>query len=337
MSPLLFFFALVFGVLFVLLFVKNLLVSALIGFIIFYLLNPFANWLEKRKFSRLISTTIPFVVLTLISIFGIVFLLPILGEQISSLQKDVPKYAQTTSAMLAKANLYLSEFVSADISANILQKIQAAATDFAQSILATIPAMISNSLTVLILAPLIAFFMLLDSEKWTKGIIGFAPEKHKDLLGEIHQQISERMGGFIRARIIETFALAVFITFGLMILDFPYALLLGILGGVLNLIPYIGPVISAIPAFMIALIQNAEGGTYLWLVVIYISSQVFDGAILVPFLVAKIVNLHPLVVVISVMMGAQLLGVVGMIIAIPVCSILMLIVSTLHSKISEGA
>lgn len=116
---------------------------------------------------------------------------------------------------------------------------------------------------------------------------------------------------------------------------FEYALLLAVFAGLSNLIPYIGPVVGAIPAVLIVLVNSVPGLEFLIVIAVYIVAQLIDNFFIIPLVVAKIVNLHPVTVAIVIIIGAQIGGILGMIISIPVACILKLTITTNYSHLVE--
>jgi putative permease len=116
---------------------------------------------------------------------------------------------------------------------------------------------------------------------------------------------------------------------------FEYALLLAVFAGLSNLIPYIGPVVGAIPAVLIVLVNSVPGLEFLIVIAVYIVAQLIDNFFIIPLVVVKIVNLHPVTVAIVIIIGAQIGGILGMIISIPVACILKLTITTNYSHLVE--
>jgi putative permease len=201
-------------------------------------------------------------------------------------------------------------------------KIQPQVVALGSAFLRNFPEYISQSLTVLIMVPFLSFFMLTDGRNFIRNVISMSPNSAFELTLSLHHQISSQLGGFIRARLLESIIVGALIWIGLLIMNFPYALILAIFGAVLNIIPYVGPVLGALPAFVIVVSHGGSASEHLMLASIYFGVQVIDTVVLVPFLVARIVNLHPVTVVLSIILGSQFLGILGMIICIPVVSTL---------------
>lgn len=318
-----------------LLLVKNMLVSFLLGFVGFYILNPWVDHLERKGFSRLWSVTIPFLLVSFL-FFGLLqTFLPTLSGQFESLKAEFPKYTAGVQHLLVEAKTTLLKYLDEESSTNVILQVQSHVESTAKNIFSDLPNHISNSLTVLFLAPFLMFFMLLDGREWVRKMLSLVPNSYFELALNLNYQISTQMGGFVRARMIQSMIITLILWLGLVILNFPYALVLALFGGLLNLIPYFGPVIGAVPAFLVGFINGAPSADFTGLLIIYIGAQVIDSALIVPFLVAKIVNLHPVTVVLAIIVGSQTMGILGMIISIPVASALKVSAQSIYAHVTD--
>jgi putative permease len=157
----------------------------------------------------------------------------------------------------------------------------------------------------------------------------------------LHHQLNDQMGAFIRARFIEAAIVGIVVWLGLQISGFPYASLLGLFAGITNLIPYLGPLIGAVPAVLIVLISPdavmtaSTGLNLIILTSIYFFAQLVDILFVIPLLVAKVVNLHPVTVIIVIIVGSQVMGILGMVISIPVASAIKLIFQAFYDHVLE--
>lgn len=317
------FFLLILGGLFALLiFVKNLLVSFLLAFVAYYLLLPLVDQLERRGVSRMLSVAVPFGGFSIVLVLLSQIFLPSLMAQIGSLQNDLPRFISTVQGLMLRLQSNLSDFTSPALAMEVTQQMEVRLMAWVRDIFEDLPTHISNSLTVLFLAPFLCFFMLLDGRTWSRQLLAVVPNQFFELALNLQYEISSQMGGFIRARLLESVIVGLLVAIGLFLIDFKYALVLALVAALLNLIPYIGPVIGAIPAFVIAAANGADSTTFVAITLIYGGAQVVDVVLILPLLVAKIVNLHPVTVVLSVIIGSQVLGILGMLISIPLTSAL---------------
>lgn len=146
-------------------------------------------------------------------------------------------------------------------------------------------------------------------------------------------KINAQIGEFIRARLIEAVIVGIVVWIGLSVMNFPYAIFLALFAVLMNLIPYVGPFIGAIPAFIIALVNQEPSLVIMMMALVYLIAQIIDIIFVIPLVVAKTVNLHPASVIIVFIIGAHLMGVLGMIIAVPVASVFKLIFFTIYDQL----
>ncbi len=317
------------------LFVKNLLVSLIFAFVINYLLNPITNSLERDGISRRFATLIPFILIGILSVVIVQILSPIAMNQFNSLRSDLPKYIEGTTRLFAEIDGKIDALFLSRYSLNISQQAESYLISWSTAFFEELPRLISNSLTTLILAPILAFFMILDGRNMVRRFLEIIPNNYFELALNLNHQINVQIGGFIRARILEAAIVGFVVWVGLAMIGFPNSLLLAFFAALMNLIPYIGPFIGAIPAIAIALINGLSGIELVFLCSIYTIAQIIDVVLIIPLVVAKIVNLHPVVVLVVIIIGAQIMGVLGMIISIPVASAIKVTISAIYNHLTD--
>jgi len=324
------------GLLFLaLLLVKNLLISILIAFVTYFLLSPAVGYLERRGLSRQLATAIPFFTLTILIVASIQILIPTLIEQSKDLQLAFPKYIDAGSRFLANLERQISSFMAQVYPIDVKGEIGPRVTAMAQSLFQNVPDYISQSLAVVFLAPFISYFMLTDGPSFMRKLLSLVPNRFFELALHLNYQISGQLGGFIRARILESALVGMVIWVGLLIVGFPFALILAVVAGIMNVIPYLGPFIGAAPAIIIHFANGGSNTALLWLLFIYALAQILDIVLIVPFVVAKIVDLHPVTVVLAVIVGSQMMGILGMIISIPLFSALKVSAYAIYKHLTD--
>jgi putative permease len=175
--------------------------------------------------------------------------------------------------------------------------------------------------------------MLKDSRIFSRQVLSLVPNKFFELALSLSHQINYQLGAFIRARLIEAMIVGLVVFVGLWAIQFPYAVFLAVFAALANLIPYIGPIIGALPAFILCLVNHETNLAIILMSATYLAGQLLDIFVIVPGVVAKVVNLHPIIVVIAIIAGSQVMGVLGMILAIPVVSAFKLIVVTVYDRL----
>lgn len=318
----------------VLLAVPGMLVSFLLAFVISYLFKPAVNWLERKGIERTLSILILYTATGLfVGITGKVVVERV-SSQIETLQKDFPNYVDGVNKLIkakeAKFNSSFNSFFKLDISNR--------ATDWVSQNGATwlneIPNIISNLLTTLILAPFFAFFMLRDGRIIVHRLLSLVPNQLFELSLNVTYQINQQLGGFIRARLLESVIVGAVVWIGLLLLGTPYPALNAFFAGVTNLIPYIGPVIGAAPAIVLSVINQDPTTTTALIGIVFLAAQLVDMLFIIPLVVAKIVDLHPVTVVIVIIIGSQIMGILGMIISVPVASVIKLTTTEVYNHLT---
>ncbi|MEC9283232.1 MAG: AI-2E family transporter [Bdellovibrionota bacterium] len=313
--------------------VENMMASVVLALVITYLLNPFVNKLERKGTRRTTSILLLFVVVSLGLSLLVSLFYPILSTQIGDLQAELPKYQIGIVKLISNLEKKAQEIMGGYYSFDIIKGINTLIAESAGALFSNIPDFASKFLTVFILAPFFAFFMLRDGRGVVRQFLRMMPNNLFELALNLNYQINEQMGDFIRARLLEAGIVGFVIWVGLAIIGFPYASILAIFAALTNLIPYVGPFIGAVPAIAIALI-NKDPSIIIFLVCMtYAIAQIIDIVFIIPMVVAKIVNLHPVFVVVVIIIGSQLMGILGMIISIPVASALKLTFTALYDHL----
>ena len=316
----------------VLLRVENMLSSFLLAFVIYYLFNPFVNYFERKGWPRSISTTLLFSLGFGLIVTSIKMVVPLLTLQINNLKLELPRYIGGLKKILASSEQKLNEAIGSyplDISDSVSSNLFSWTSGFFESL----PGFASQLLTVATLAPFFAFFILLDGRQFSRTILAIVPNNLFELALNLFYQLNRQMGDFIRARLLEALIVGIVVWIGLEMLSFRYAPLLALFAALTNLIPYLGPIIGAIPAFLIAFLNSSTGVEHLLLFAVYGTAQLIDMLFIIPLVVAKIVDLHPIAVVIVIIIGSQLLGILGMIISIPVASAMKLVFQAIYAQL----
>jgi putative permease len=317
----------------VLLKVDNMLVSFLLAFVITYLLNPLVNHLERSGLSRSTAIVIPFMIIGIILGLAVYILSPIVVSQFKSMGEEFPKYLSGVTDLFARTETQAKTFLGPLFQHSTGEKIVSYMEGMAQSIIQGLPAMASQLLTTMILAPFFAFFMLRDGRLLSRQLLSIVPNNFFELALNLVHQINQQMGGFIRARLLESAIVGFVVWAGLALIGFPYSVFLAVFAGITNLIPYVGPVIGAVPAFFISFVNKDPSMTVLLMSSVYFVAQLIDTVVIIPLVIAKIVNLHPVTVVIVIIIGSQLMGILGMIISIPVASAIKVTTTAVYNHI----
>lgn len=315
--------------------VENMLLSSILAFVIAYLIGPWVNSLERAGMHRILATALSFVFVGALLSLLVLMTLPLVNEQLSLFRMELPKYIEGVTRLMAEFEEKLENLTGSIYMVDLSAHVGSALEVWARALFEDLPRFITKSLTVSLLAPFLAFFMVKDGRHISRSLLALVPNSIFEPTLNLFHQINDQMGHFVRARLLEAIIVGVVTWLGLLILDFPFAYLLALFAALTNLIPYVGPIIGAVPALAIAMI-NGQSPLEIFLVLcVYLTAQIIDAAFIIPLVVAKIVDLHPVTVVVAIIVGAQLMGVVGMLISIPVASVLKVTVGTVYRHLTD--
>lgn len=307
------------------------------AFIVGYVLLPTVSVLERRGLRRGPAAAIVFLVLVA-AIVGVLRLFaPVAVGQLHDLQRAFPstlRNAQETSAAILRdlgmADLTALVFPggTSEVSTNVARMV----VPLAQAI---------GRFTLELLVFLIGvFFVLRDAPRLFAVMEGLIPRGHRVEVLHIGGQVSALIQRYIRGQLILVAIMATVTSIGLSILEVPYSVLLGFVTGVLELIPIVGPITAGAIASIVALGHpNPFGWTQLWyvgaVVIMYTVLRQTEDYVVVPLVIGRIVRLHPAVVIFSVLVGGALLGLLGVILAVPVAATLRLVLIYVMAKLRD--
>ncbi len=331
------FFLLIFSFLLSALFIiKGLFITLLLAFVISFILLPLVNLLCKWGLPRLLSASIVFVS-TIGALSGLIaWMFPFLSQQFLNLKTEFPNYVQKTTVLIKTwqegLETHLFFMRSFDLSSNLESFLQSLGTAFLQDL----PSTLAQSFTILLLAPFFAFFMVRNEWGLTRYLYPLVPNQLFEMFLGLHYKINQQIGVFIRGRLLEALIVGIIVGVTLFFFKFPFAILLAGFAALANLVPYVGPIVASIVIFLVALVNDYEASQILIVLGIFYFTQFIDSIVLVPILLARIVDLHPLTVIVIIIAGAQFMGVLGMIISIPLVSALKVTIMTVYQHVTDN-
>jgi predicted PurR-regulated permease PerM len=299
---------------------RSLLITLMVSVVLAASISPVVNWAEKWHIPRWIATIITY--LTLIGgLTGVVLLIgPTALDQIQRLIRQLPSYLETLRLIAEDLAARLSdtppEFVRQFFDTQSLTTWGIRSTQ--QLVLRSygLTRGLLGGVVTLILSIFISGYMVADSHSLIKSLVQLFPKPWDERLETQVMPISQRMGGYIRGRVLVSALLAVATSVGLSALGLgEFALGLGAIAGVTNLIPFLGPILGAIPALIVAVSQG--GWLLLSVLILFVVIQNVETYVLDPLLVGSSVGVHPLYQLLSVIGGVQVLGIVGALIVPP--------------------
>ncbi len=278
--------------------IRDLIFSLFIAFIVMSALKPLVLSLVKRKIPKTLSVSIIYVFFLGLLIFFVTLIFPPLIGEASALFKNLPSIIQDISPSLAVLNLDLSQFIF-NLSNQFL--------NLAKNIFEN---------TVFVISTIFfGFYFLLDPALVDNLAKKFFEEDRAYQIVEIFNKAERRLSSWFWGELILMVIIGVMTFIGLSLMGIKYALALAVLAGLLEIIPNLGPVISAIPAVLIALSQSYFLGFAI--VALYFLIHQLENNLVVPFVMKKAVGLNPIVTLMALIVGGKLAGIIGVLLAIP--------------------
>lgn len=322
---------LVFGV--ALLALPRAAIPLTIAYVIFLIVNPALPTLAKLGLSKGLSILFLFVALLFFFIYPIVKVVPTITREAKEFKDNIPRIERYIEGQYSKTREAIKDRTGYEIpSKYVSQGIEIARSGTANFLL-NLPQLLASLLEWIFLVPLFLFFLLKDAATFKKSLLRLAPNSIFERFYYLNHKFNSQLGDYIFAKFVEASIVGIIITSGLLILDIKFALLLGLVAGMTNVIPYVGPVLGTVPAIVLGFAEYGTTPTTGAIVLLYVIANAIDIGIVFPILVSKIVDLHPVVVVMSVIIGSQFLGILGMVVSIPLAAAVKLIIIEIYNEV----
>lgn len=303
--------------------VREVLLMMFIAIVIASALDPFVDWMQKRGVPRALGVIFVYLVAVTLLAASLALIIPALVTQIEQLGTLLPQYIEDLERFFEGTG----GFLPIDGLSNVSEYISSFSTQLDSAVLSLYEAAYSffGSIFSVVAVFVLSFYFLLQENAFKKFIQSFVPKKYRKYSIEITDRIQEQMGNWLRGQLFLGLVIGVVTYIVLSLLGVKYALVLAIFAGVLEIIPYIGPVIAAVPAIILGLLQSPIIGFLVFIA--YVLIQQFENHLLVPKVMQRAVGLNPLVVILVILAGAKIAGIPGAIIAVPAAATASVILS----------
>ncbi len=312
---------------------RGVIAPFLAGLVIAYLLDPLTTKLERRGIRRWASTLI---VLTIF--FGlfaglVLAATPLLIAQLEQLAHNLPQIIESIKPLLEKFFLEAGDYVDVSaFSGDLVNKGVNWVTGVASNVLAG-GLKVFNVLALIIIMPVVAFYTLRDYDHLTSRIDQWWPRRYATTIRQLLGEADASLAGFIRGQSLVCLVLAIFYAIAWSLTGLDYALVLGMLAGLLGFVPYIGVIVSVGLALLVGFGQWGFDPAHLGLVLgVFFVGQIMEGSVLTPNLIGNRIGLHPLWVLFAVFAGGELMGILGVFLAVPVAAVIGVVVRWLLSE-----
>lgn len=314
---------------------RGILIPLVFAFIVAYVFNPLVDYLQNRRIPR--PVTIALLLLIILgSIAGaLVVIIPEFVRETIQLaglvQKNIPKIQQGIQELFGKYGgnplvESLDKYVRSALDAlqqNMPQILRSAEAVFAGAVSYTFN--IIGFIVNFVLFAVVSVYLLKDFHLVTARAEELIPVSHRATVLDVAAKINGKLRGFFRGQLLVGTILAVIYFIGLALVGVPYALLLALVGGYGQIIPYMGLILAMLPAMLLALVKHGDFVHPLLAAMVYVFGQTMEGMIITPRVMADKVGLHPVVVILSILIFGKLLGFLGILVAVPLTTVLLVL------------
>ncbi|MGA3243354.1 MAG: AI-2E family transporter [Bacteroidota bacterium] len=298
----------------------SLLVALILALLLAFMLRPPVRFLEIHLgVSRSISVAIVFLLLVLFILFNAANGIPVILNHVRELYagfRNFPldqKLDELVRNITKGIPLVNPETASHRIRAMIDESVQSMVQDAASG---------ASSAFSFLIIPFVTYFALSEGDRAVKRLLERVPNKYFEMTLNVVSKIQKELVGYLRGWILDSVVVGILNIIGFYIIGVKYAILMGVIAGLANLIPYVGPFIGVLPVFLLSVTQTGDLSLIPPIAILTLVIQTIDNIIVQPLCFAKTVDMHPLTVIIVLIVGNQLMGVLGMLLVIPLYTIL---------------
>ncbi|WP_367298200.1 AI-2E family transporter [Loigolactobacillus coryniformis] len=304
--------------------------------VLYYLMVPLVNLLERRwHVKRVLTITALFVVLLLLIAIGMRLFIPTVQAQITSFTGAAPQYWRELTKILTNVadEQHWPDFidlkqVGQDLT-NFFGGKNGNLVDGTFSQLGTIINTVGNVVITIVTAPFMLFFMLKDGRRFPQYVAKLLPHRYQATLLDLFNEISTKVGQYIQGQLTVAFLVSLIFMIGYSVIGLRFALVLGLLAGPLNLIPYLGSTLALIPALILGALTSVQ--MLIAVVIVFFVEWLLETQVISPLVMGSNMAMHPVTIAVVLLTAGKLFGLVGVILGIPGYAVLKIIVSRLFN------
>ncbi len=310
----------------------SIVVDALIALMIAAAILPLAEAARARRIPRTVTVGVVYAV----GIGGLVLLaaliVPVVAEQGQQLVQKAPAYRERALSLVESARRVTGRWGGPErieLPAIGLKEVGPVLQQLAQRSFAATRGIFTGTIAA-VLVLFVAGYIVVDHRRLAEGLLAFVPPARRGETARVSAIVFERMGGYVRGQVAVSVCLALLLSIGLLVLGVETPILIGVTAGALNFVPFLGSTIALLLALLVALNQSLFA--VVGVLALFGGVQLLEGKVLVPYLLGRKVALHPLAVLLALVIGAQIAGLIGAVVAVPILAGLNAIVQETYVK-----
>ncbi|MWV45640.1 AI-2E family transporter [Paenibacillus sp. HJL G12] len=314
---------------------KTIVLPIILTGIVYYLLNPIVDFLEKHKVGRIQSILMLYVFIIGIIAVLLTLVIPVIREQITDLVSNFPEYSemvriQFEHLMGSKLVNQFQDSINFDPQ-EVIRTISQKATLFLNKTWTGIGGFVGNLIEVvlsIVTVPFILFYLLKDGKKLPGFIQSFVPTRLRGETNRVMSEMNHQISSYIRGQIIVSFCIGALLFIGYIIIGLKYSLILAVIAAFTSVVPYLGPAIAITPALIVALVTSPI--MLLKMVIVWTVVQLIEGKFISPQVMGKTLKIHPITIIFVILTSGNLFGIVGILLAVPGYAVLKVVVSHIY-------
>ena len=308
---------------------RTILAPFLIGYILQFALRPLVNILSARGMRHTSAVFVVFFGAFFLCALALLFLIPAMFRELSTVQENISLY---TSILLSKLNDikdilsrgegFFASFLSDQA---VIDRLLALISGYLSSFVGKISQNIFSILNLIIylsIIPFATFFFLYDERLIHQKIISLVPNRYFETTLNLLYGLNQQVVFILKGMLISVAIISILSIIGLWIIGLDYPIIIGLFAGLANLIPYFGPIVGMAAGLIVALLAGKPFVFFLSVILVFLIIQLLDNVLVQPLVFSKAANLHPLVVIFLVLAGSKLGGILGMLLIVPLASLL---------------
>ena len=315
-------------------FLSVVMLPVILSGLLFYLLNPLVDLMEKYKINRVLAISIIFVIIAIFLIVGLAVAIPNLQRQVVAFAQNVPTY-------LEDADRVIDDLVTKrlpddfrpqleQVLANFSTQATAWASNISSKAVNWVSALISGTsqvIVALIIMPFMLFYLLRDGKGLRDYITQFLPNKLREPVGKVLSDVNQQLANYVRGQITVAVIVAIMFIIFFKIIGLRYAVALGVTAGILNLVPYLGSFLAMIPALVLGLIAGPV--MLLKVIIVFIVEQTIEGRFVSPLILGSQLNIHPITILFVLLTSGSMFGIWGVLLGIPIYASAKVVISAI--------
>ncbi|TRZ78458.1 AI-2E family transporter [bacterium] len=304
--------------------IRDVVVLVLFAVILTSAIEPFAARMENKKIPRVVAVAMVYVIGALLFGTALFFLIPPLLEQVRQLAVAMPSFFDSAIMKFESFKLFAIQHNIASNVEYFFDSLSAELGQVAPNIFSTTKAVVAGTISVVVVLA-VSFYMSVEKGGLKKFIEALTPENQRDNVMRLVKKSQAKLGKWVQGQFVVILLVGVLDFLGLFFIGARFALLLGIMGAILEIIPYAGPMVATMIVFLICLSQSLTIAILagVWFLIV----QQIENHVITPKIMQSAVGLNPIVVILAILIGTKLAGVLGLVLAVPVAAVIEVLIS----------